>query len=464
MPTNTTPWLTPLLQRLHFYAGILIGPFILIAALSGTLYALATPAEKIIYADILTVEPTGTPLPLAQQTTIAQQHINNNATLKAIRPAPNPTTSTRILFTDPTLGDSESRTIFINPYTGDILADTTTYGTSGALPIRTWISSLHRNLHLGEPGRLYSELAASWLGIVALAGAALWVTRIKKTRQPRTLLIPQRNTTGYRRWFTWHASTGIWVLVGALFLATTGITWSTYAGANISELRSTLNWSTPSINTALPGATAADSSSTSNTGDGATPDIAAIDDVLAVGQQININTGLVEIKPPTDATNAWVIQEIQRSYPTEVDAVAINGTTLNVTDRTDFSEFPLAAKLTRWGVDLHMGTLFGLPNAIALAALALGITAMVIMGYIMWWKRRPRQAKRYQPGKTPGRGALRTAPWWGVALTAGFALAVGWFLPLVGYTLIAFLAIDVVSGFVAQRQARPRDASATPRP
>src|SRR5699024_6037186 len=31
------PWFGPLLRRLHFYAGILIGPFILIAALSGAL-------------------------------------------------------------------------------------------------------------------------------------------------------------------------------------------------------------------------------------------------------------------------------------------------------------------------------------------------------------------------------------------------------------------------------------------
>mgnify|MGYP006959401699 FL=1 len=37
------------------------------------------------------------------------------------------------------------------------------YGTSGTLPFRTALDYLHRNLMLGELGRNYSELAASWM-------------------------------------------------------------------------------------------------------------------------------------------------------------------------------------------------------------------------------------------------------------------------------------------------------------
>ncbi|MGC8040561.1 PepSY domain-containing protein, partial [Salmonella enterica] len=36
-----------------------------------------------------------------------------------------------------------------------------------------------------------------------------------------------------------------------LFLAVTGITWSTYGGANVADLRQTLNWQTPSVETGL---------------------------------------------------------------------------------------------------------------------------------------------------------------------------------------------------------------------
>ena len=50
---------------------------------------------------------------------------------------------------------------------------------------------------------------------------------------------------------SWHGSLGIWILVFALFLSVTGITWSTYGGANVSDLRTALNWKTPSVSTNL---------------------------------------------------------------------------------------------------------------------------------------------------------------------------------------------------------------------
>jgi len=56
-----------LLRRLHFYIGLFVAPFILMAALSGTLYVLAPQLENFIYADALTVEPHGTARPLSSQ-------------------------------------------------------------------------------------------------------------------------------------------------------------------------------------------------------------------------------------------------------------------------------------------------------------------------------------------------------------------------------------------------------------
>ena len=84
--------------------------------------------------------------------------------------------------------------------------------------------------------------------------------------------------------------------------------------------------------------------------------------MLSIAREVNVNTGRVEIRPPAADGKAWVVQEIQRSYPTEVDAVSINGQTLDVVDRVDFKDFNLASKLTRWGIDTHMGSMFGLPT------------------------------------------------------------------------------------------------------
>lgn len=477
-PARTrTPWLASLGRRLHFYAGILVGPFILIAALTGALYALTPQIERVVYADELRAPVTdgAVALTLADQVEAAEAYLgDDDVTLSAVRPAPNPGDTTRIMYLQDGLAESESRAVFVDPGTGEIRGDLTVYGTSGALPLRTWIDNLHRGLHLGDVGRLYSELAASWLGVVVLAGVGLWIARYRRTRNRREMVRPSNRRRGHRRIFSWHASTGIWLALGALFLASTGITWSQYAGANVSELRTAAAWATPALSTAIEddGGGAVDPDDHANhtpdehaehTGHGgATPDEesaqAAVEDpamfdaVLALGQTVNITTGLVEIKPPTEVGSAWTVNEIQRSYPTQVDGVAIDPSSMTVVDRVDFDEYPFVAKLARWGIDIHQGTMFGLPNQILLFLTASAIAAMVVMGYLMWWKRRPTRGF----GAAPEPEAWAAAPWWGRVVVVAVGVLVGLWLPLLGYTLAAFVLVDVALGLRRRRRSTSR--------
>ena len=54
------------------------------------------------------------------------------------------------------------------------------------------------------------------------------------------LLTVDRRAAGRSRTLNWHGATGVWLLAALLFLSATGITWSTYAGAYVTELRSAL--------------------------------------------------------------------------------------------------------------------------------------------------------------------------------------------------------------------------------
>ena len=471
-------WFGQLLRRLHFYAGIVVGPFILVAALSGALYAASPQIEKVIYADELTASASDPTLPLAEQVSAATAYTGGGETISAVRPAPEAGTTTRVMFDDPNLGESESRAIFIDPTTAEVTGDLTVYGTSGALPLRTWVDQLHRSLHLGDVGRYYSELAASWLGIIAAAGLCLWVMRARKARKASALLRPTMKHKGLRRTLSWHASVGVWAAIGMTFLSATGITWSQLGGDNVTELRAALDWSTPAVSTDLgAGHEGHSEGSAGQSGDGGHAgheghsghgddshgghgdasdtngiDPADFDMTLAMAQDVNVNTGLVEILPSADADSAWVVQEIQRSFPTEVDAVAINADTMEITDRVDFSDYGPASKLARWGIDLHMGTMFGLANQIVLFALAIGIASMVVWGYVMWWQRRPKHDPSRSFGVAPVRGVLAKTPWWAVTAVVLVAVGIGVFLPMVGLSLIGFLIVDGVLGLWSKRR------------
>src|SRR5699024_11088478 len=64
--------LTRLLLRMHFFAGILVGPFLLIAALSGAAYAIAPTAEQLVYRDMLSASSPAQLVPLADQVDTAR--------------------------------------------------------------------------------------------------------------------------------------------------------------------------------------------------------------------------------------------------------------------------------------------------------------------------------------------------------------------------------------------------------
>lgn len=178
--TSRAAWLN-LLRRLHFYIGLFIGPFIFVAALTGTLYVATPQLENWLYHDALHGLAEGTPQPLSAQIAVAEEATQGNLRLLAVRPAPALGETTRIMFADPGLGESESRAIFVDPIALRVKGDMTVYGTSGILPLRQWIDYAHRSLLLGDSGRLYSELAASWMWVAALGGIALWaMTRPKR--------------------------------------------------------------------------------------------------------------------------------------------------------------------------------------------------------------------------------------------------------------------------------------------
>lgn len=215
--------LVPLIRRLHFYIGLFIGPFIFIAALTGTLYAITPQLENALYSSALTTKAMGQAAPLGAQIDAARRYAGDALRIYAVRPAPGINDTTRVQFADPHLGPSESRSVFIDPYTLNVVGDYTVYGTSGVLPLRMWLDQLHQGLLLGDPGRLYSELAASWLWVAAIGGVIVWRSSRPK-RQRQKARGAQANA---RRW---HSALGLVLLLGLLFFSATGLTWLQWAG------------------------------------------------------------------------------------------------------------------------------------------------------------------------------------------------------------------------------------------
>jgi uncharacterized iron-regulated membrane protein len=446
----------PLVRRLHFYAGVLVAPFILIAALTGALYAVAPTLERVVYRDVLIVDPGEQALPLTEQAAAAQA-ARPGLVMAGMRPAAGPEESTRVLFADPALGPDTQLAVFVDPYAGHVLGAEPVW--FGHLPLSTWLDGLHRHLQLGEPGRLYSELAASWLWVVALGGLTLWWTRHRSERRrgERARLLTPSPGTGRSRTLNWHAAVGVWILPMLLFLSATGITWSTFAGATVSDIRAHFAWERPTLVTALGGSSAdtpaddhADHAGHAGHA-GPSPMPAApvdVDGVVAAAASAGVRLPL-ELTLPAEPGEAVGVLEVDEPYRLTTNAAAVDPVTLRVTSSVDYAnDYSTIAKLADWGIRMHMGFLFGWLNQLVLFVVAAGLVTVIVRGYRMWWQRRPTRASDRLVGRPPARGVLRRTHPGLVTVVVAAAIAVGWFLPLLGVSLVAFLVADVAIGRV----------------
>ncbi|MYZ06674.1 PepSY domain-containing protein [Streptomyces sp. SID2999] len=435
--------LRPLLLRLHFYAGIVVGPFLLIAAVTGLLYTATPQIEAVVYRHELHVTPHGEPWALAAQVDAARKAVPEG-TVFSVTPATGRSDSTRVVFDKPGLPDNYTRTAFVNPYTGEVLGQERTFA-GWWLPVRAWVDGLHRNLNLGEFGRNYSELAASWLWVEILGGLALWLTAPRSRQRVRRVFVPQGGPKNRRRTMSWHATAGVWASIGLLGLSITGMTWSVHAGESIGKIQSALAGPSPALSTTLPGTAGKPK------GDGPVKDV-GIDAVVASAHGAGLR-GVLNVSPPAEAGAAYVVKENTRSWPERHDSVAVDPATGKVVDRADWADYPFLAKMTSWGIDAHMGLLFGLANQIVLALLAVALIAMTLWGYRMWWLRRPTRTAGFAVGRAPARGAWRRLPGWFLAPAVLLTAVIGYYVPLFGLPLLAFLVVDVIVGARRRRRA-----------
>ncbi|WP_018180677.1 PepSY-associated TM helix domain-containing protein [Jongsikchunia kroppenstedtii] len=468
-PADRGMWqrIRPLILRLHFYGGMLVGPFILIAAITGLLYTLTPQLDPIVFRHELKVDHVGDHrLPMSEQVQAAMS-AHPEGTVVSIRPPTAANETTQVSMSAPGVKEGYSKTVFVDPYTADVRGTLTTYGQW--LPIRAWFDEFHRNLHLGDVGRNYSELAASWMWLISLGGLAMWVAHRRRNGGLRRLAAVEGEKGSRRRVFNWHGAVGTIVLVGLLGLSVTGLTWSRYAGESIAKLRSELTWSSPSVSAALDpsaGGSPAGGGAHAQHGGGissaATPltrqqAMAGLDTVWGTAQREGMQ-GPMWLTPPTTDDQAWQVVERKRRVPTRADAIAVDGATGKVVDRVDFKSWPFMAKMTNWAIDAHMGILFGIANQIALALLMIGLITVIVRGYRMWWKRRPTRRSRSRPGglpRAPGRGALAELKPVEAVVVVVLLAVIGWYAPLFGISLAAFVIGDVLYGVWSRRPASP---------
>ncbi|MGT0249091.1 PepSY-associated TM helix domain-containing protein [Burkholderia pyrrocinia] len=454
------------LWRWHFYAGLFVMPFLVILAITGTLYCFQPQIEPLLYPHRLLVEPRATPrLDPDALLARARTAMPAGATPVSVQVSTAPDRSAEYVFR---LRDGSRESVYVNPYDGSVL---------GTLSVERRFMQvdrmLHRKLLLGKTGELLMELAACWTFVMIGTGIALWWPR-GAARVGRALR-PDLSLRGRPLWKSLHATAGIWLAAGTVAFILTGLPWSGSWGKNFKALAATVNlgapegaWGGAAVRSTHPGAAAeparaqADAPSGHHHESGESMPGMVMDDLplpqtpwavgnvpvphspsaptpapLPLARAIAIVAGLGVTSGYTLALPSGADGVFTASYfpadPKAERTIYIDQYSGAVLKDIRYDDYGAVSKAVSYGTSLHMGRYFGLANQIICAVLSLGLAAMAVTGAVMWWKRRP-VGKLGAPSRERGTPPMR-------GWIAGLVL-LGIVFPLMGMTIVAVWLID----------------------
>ena len=425
--------------RCHFYAGLFVLPFMISLAVTGALYLFRDEFDNLIHSDLKRIEVVqNAPKALPSEIVSAALAAVPGAAVKYTTPA-DPGASAEI-----TVNTADGkRAVYVNPYTAEV---------AGSLPDRgtvMWtIRYLHSLKYFGTYARYLIEIAAGWSILLVATGIYLWWPR-KQTGGVVTV----RGTPKKRVfWRDTHAVTGIFVGFFIVFLAVTGMPWSGVWGAKVNEWANGSNFGYPAgIRTDVPmsGEHLDHVAKTSwslelakipESTHSAEGQPIGIDEAIARFDALGLAAGYAVSLPgkptgvysgsvyPDDLAQQRVVHLDQYSGEPLIDM--------------SYADYGPLGKALEWGINVHLGQQYGLANQIVLLAACIGIVLLAVSAGIMWWKRRPKGSLGVPPLPQEKR-VLH-------GLLAILAIG-GIIFPLVGASLLAMLALDLI---VQSRQKR----------
>ncbi|GGE51022.1 hypothetical protein GCM10007276_30050 [Agaricicola taiwanensis] len=429
--------------RWHFYAGLLVLPFLISLAVTGALYIFRDEIDAIVHADLKRVEVPDSATRVAPSALV-------DAALAA-HPG------TAVKYTDPAMPDASAEitvnsagegrhAVYVNPYNGEVLGTLPDRGT-----VMWTIRYLHSLKYFGPTARMIIEIAGGWAILLVGTGIYLWWPR----RQNGGVVTVRGRPRQRMFWRDLHAVTGLFVGGVILFLAITGMPWSGVWGAQVNQWANGNNFGYPTgVRVAVPmsdehvGHIAPTSWSleqarvpqSPTAGHGARA--ITLDEAVAMFDRLGLHRGYA-VSLPTSAEGVYS----GSVYPddlTQQRVVHLDQYTGKPLIDMSYADYGPLGRWLEWGINVHMGQEFGRIGQIVLAGFCLGVVVLAVSAGVMWWKRRPSGSLGVPPLPTDRRvfrGLLAI-------------LAVGGIVfPLVGASLVVMLALDWVYVRVVQRRA-----------
>ncbi|TNJ40720.1 PepSY domain-containing protein [Phaeobacter sp. B1627] len=430
--------------RWHFYAGLYVIPFLLMLAITGLMMMFITQVDGRD-GEKIHVEPEATELPIAAQMQIARA-VQPGQIVEWIGPkAENLAVVYRIA-----PQDGGNQMVALNQYTGEIIKV-----WDRRAGWYDWADNMHGSLLIGDTGDRLIEIAAGLGLVLVMTGLYLWWPRGNWS----AALVPNLRARGRSLWKNLHGVLGFWISALLIVFLISGLSWTGVWGAKFVQAWSTFpaqKWD------AVP---LSDVTHTAHLNHGNTNDVpwaleqtpmpasgsdagitglpagreVTLESIIGLGRDLGME-GRFRVAIPTSDSGVWTLNRDSMSGDGEdpfIDrTVHIDQFTGKILADVKYDDYSWAGKAMAVGIPLHMG-LVGLWNFVLNVFFCLAVIFVCFSGLVMWVKRRPTKAGRLAAPPMPA-----DLPFWKGAVLVGLFTSLAF--PLVGITLLAVLAIDVL--------------------
>ncbi|GAF24005.1 LOW QUALITY PROTEIN: uncharacterized iron-regulated membrane protein [Bacillus sp. JCM 19047] len=427
-----------MIWRWHFYAGVIVAPFLFILAFSGGIYLFKPQIEGFLYSEYTTIEKKETDyLPYSAQA--ESLHMSYpDATISSVKIS-DQTEATEFLVDNNGVGSS----IFVNPYSGDI-----TGIVNNEEKVTEIVKRLHSELWIaGTIGNRMVELAACWGIILLITGLYIWWPRSKKAIWGTFL--PRLNKKGRVFWRDLHAVPAFWLSGSVFILIATGLPWTGVLGPTIQSMATAPEY--------------AISFSDKPKSITLTEDI--VDEVPWANQALPVPSSHQHHYLPLsidEAIDLFEGKEIQKPYtvsmpqgelgvytashmnqPKDLATLHMDQYSGVLLTNVRYDDFSFGAKLVESGIALHEGRLFGWFNQFLGLLTCMGLMGIIGTSYVIWRKRAPKGSVG-----APKRSKDKKTTWIVFSIMFGF----GVLMPLVGFSLIVLLLFDFIIRPIVQKK------------
>ena len=436
------------LWRWHFYAGLIVAPFLLILAVTGSIYLFNDEIDDARYPAQRFVAVHATQVPASRMIAAVLKAHPGAATRIDLPGAAN---RSAVIFVTPDHG--EPLRVAVDPGTGRVLGS-----TIYARTLVGFADEMHGSLTLGTVGDRIVELAACWALVLIATGLYLWWPRGRGGLGG--ILYPRLGAGGRLFWRDLHAVIGFWSAAFIAFLLLTGLPWAGIQGDLLNRGTAALGIGYPVANrthnapVSVPMKTAlgeapwtmeqapmpTSTASAEHAGHAghemtmAVRDDAAVAGIDRIATSVTRDhhvTGTYRLFLPSGPSGVYTAY----TYPDQPQGqrtLYFDRWTGGLIREVGYPDYGWAAKAIELGVQLHMGNYFGLANQFVMLTTCIAIVLLVISGVVMWWKRRPK-GRLAAPARVPPtriRGAV------------AILILAGVLFPILGMSVIVVFMID----------------------